>query len=135
MGLWTDANEMFLASKHLATDKRFEFSQPLYFLLGHAIELSFKSYLLARGESLERLKRIGHDLNVCLDEAEKAGIVDLVHLSPTDRALVTLMNRSYKSKEFEYRVTGAKSIPFSADLIGLLERILHATRALCSKSL
>ena len=33
MGLWTDANEMLMGAKHLATVRRFELSQPLYYLL------------------------------------------------------------------------------------------------------
>jgi hypothetical protein len=47
MGLWTDANEMLAAAKHLAYAKGFEVSQPLYYLLGHALELSLKCYVRA----------------------------------------------------------------------------------------
>ena len=134
MGLWTDANEMLLAAKHLATVKKLEFSQPLYYLLGHAIELSFKSYVRAKGATLDCLKSIGHDLILGLDWAQTAGLGDVIQLTDHDRAVVSMLNAYYKAKEFEYRVTGAKTYPNVAELVTLLDRVLTATKAICLKS-
>lgn len=135
MGLWTDANEMLIAARHLTSVKSLEFSQPLYFLLGHSLELSFKSYVRAKGASLSCLRSIGHDLCLGLEWAQTSGIDELVQISEKDTALIQLMNVYYKAKEFEYRVTGHKKLPRAEDLIDLLSRILSATKTLCAKSI
>lgn len=133
MGLWTDANEMLLAAEHLATVNRLKLSQPLYYLLGHAIELSFKSYIRAKGATLDCLKSIGHDLVLAFDWANTAGLNDLVQLTEQDRAVLSMLNTYYKAKEFEYRVTGPKTYPNVADLVSLLQRVLEATEPVCLK--
>jgi len=134
MGLWTDANQMLAAAKHLASVKGFEFSQPLYYLLGHALELSFKCYVRAKGATLSCLRSIGHDLDLALDWALTAGLADIVQITEKDRGVISLMNGYYKAKEFEYRVTGSKKYPLASDLIELVERILKATKSECRKS-
>jgi len=132
MGLWTDANQMLAAAKHLASVESMSLVQPLYYLLGHAIELAFKSYVRARGASLGCLKSIGHDLDLARERAQTAGLGDLVKLSPNDQATISLLNVYYKAKEFEYRVTGSKKYPHVEDLVALLERILSATKHTCA---
>lgn len=134
MGLWTDSNEMLSAAKHLAAAKGFETSQPLYYLLGHSLELSFKSYVRAKGGTLECLKSMGHDLDLCLAWASTTGIEGLVKITEKDRAIVALMNIPYKAKEFEYRVTGAKKYPHVPDLIALVEKVLKGIKAICAKN-
>lgn len=134
MGLWTDANEMLVAARHLTSVKSLEFSQPLYFLLGHSLELSFKSYVRAKGASLSCLKNIGHDLSLGLEWAQTTGIGELVQISEKDTTLIQIMNSYYKVKEFEYRVTGVKKLPHAEDLLDLLSRILSATKTFCAKS-
>lgn len=134
MGLWTDANEMLAAAKHLSAVKDFEFSQPLYYLLGHSLELSFKSYVRANGASLNCLKSIGHDLNLALDWALTGGLEKLVTITEADKQLVSLVNTYYKAKEFEYRKTGIKEYPHAKDLISLTERVLKATKSPCARS-
>lgn len=133
MGLWTDAHEMLSAAKHLCTVKDFEFSQPLYFLLGHALELSFKSYVRAKGATLGCLRSIGHDLELAQDWALTSGLADIVQITEKDKGVISLMNGYYKAKEFEYRVTGSKKYPLASDLIELIERILKATKSVCIK--
>lgn len=135
MGLWTDAREMLDAAKHLAASKKFELGQPLYYLLGHSLELAFKSFIRARGANLADLKNIGHDLDQGLIRAEQKGLGELVNLSEKEKAVITMINQYYKFKEFEYRVTGAKKYPLSSDLISLIERLLNATESTCIKSI
>ena len=133
-GLWTDANQMLSAARLLATAKGFETSQPLFYLLGHSLELSFKSYVRAKGGTLECLKSMGHDLELCLAWALTTGLADIVKISEKERAIVSLMNIPYKAKEFEYRVTGHKRRPQVPDLIALTEKILKSTREICVRS-
>ncbi len=126
---------MLDAAKYLAANKKFEFGQPLYYLLGHSLELAFKSFLRARGASLIDLKNIGHDLDRGLIRAEQMGLGELVNLSEKEKTFITMINQYYKSKEFEYRVTGAKRYPLSSDLISLIERLLNATELTCIRSI
>ena len=135
MGLWTDANEMLTAAQHIVSVKRLELSQPLYFLLGHSLELSFKSYIRAKGAPLSCLKSIGHDLLLGLEWAQVTGIGELVQVGEKDIALIQLMNSYYRAKEFEYRVTGYKNLPRAEDVLALLSKILSATKPFCAKNI
>jgi len=45
-----------------------------------------------------------------------------------------MLNTYYKAKDFEYRVTGAKTYPSVADLVNLLDRILAATKPVCAQN-
>ncbi len=135
MGLWTDADQMLRAAKHLLKAKEFEISSPLYFLLGHSIELSFKAYLRAQGASLDALKNIGHDLERARSSASNAGIDGIVQLTGEEVSAIALLNEYYVRKEFEYRVTGSKVYPPAALLVGIIERVLGATRNICAASI
>ena len=135
MGLWTDANEMLQAAKHLMTVKRFAFSQPLYFLLGHALELAFKSYIRAKGASLNSLRKIGHDLVVAKESAVTAGIEELAQLNEQEHSAISIINEYYRRKEFEYRVTGGKTYPEAKLLADIVEKLLNKTRDICLKSI
>ena len=135
MGLWTDANEMLQAAKHLITVKRFELSQPLHFLLGHALELAFKSYLCAKGASQKSLRAIGHDLVVAKELAVTAGIEELTLLDEQEHLAISMINEYYRRKEFEYRVTGVKIYPEAKRLVELVEKLLNGTHDVCLKSI
>lgn len=135
MGLWTDANQMLRAAKHLMTAKEFELSSPLYFLLGHSLELSFKAYLRAQGVSLDALKDFGHNLESAKSSAAKSGIEAIVQLTGEEAAAIALLNEYYVRKQFEYRVTGSKVYPPAPLLVGIIERVLGATRNICAASI
>jgi len=47
---------------------------PPFYLYCHAIELSLKSLLIARGTSERQLRRIGHDLDAGLEAAVSQGL-------------------------------------------------------------
>jgi hypothetical protein len=134
MGLWTDANEMLRAAKHLMTVKQLALSQPLYFLLGHALELAFKSYIRAKGASLNSLRSVGHDLVVAKEWAITAGIEELARLDEQEHLAIKMLNEYYRRKEFEYRVTGGKSYPEAKLLAELIEKLLNGTHDVCLKS-
>ena len=134
MGLWTDANEMLRAAKHLMTVKQLTLSQPLYFLLGHALELAFKSYIRAKGDSLNSLRTVGHNLVVAKELAVTAGIEELVRLDEREHLAIAVLNEYYLRKEFEYRVTGVKIYPEAKLLAELVEKLLNGTHDVCLKS-
>lgn len=72
MGLWTDANEMLEAAKVLAGSGVHKVLGPTYYLLGHSLELAFKSFLLAKGKPHGKLRTIGHDLGWAMKSAVEA---------------------------------------------------------------
>jgi hypothetical protein len=135
MGLWTDAKEMLEAAKILARSGVHKVIGPTMYLLGHSLELAFKSFLLAIGKSHDDLKAIGHDLKRAMKSVVDAGLSEVYCLSEKDNAVVAMLNQYYQAKEFEYRVTGFKTYPTTDDLIGLLDGLLHSTEATCAKSI
>ena len=82
---------------------------PMYFLWGRTIELALKSFLLAEGQTVTKLrsKAFGHDLNALLHDAEVRGISGLIGHDAIHRGIVRFLNLDYVSKRFEYRETGA----------------------------
>ena len=126
VGLARRAEEFAEAAEHLVTKEDLgPVSFVFLFLVGHALELAYKSILLNRGATEDELKRIGHDLvksrtKACacfpgeLSELEEAG---------TDE-VVDMISPYYKAKAFEYHITGGYRIPGD---IGQVAAITAAT--------
>lgn len=92
---------------------------PVMFLVGQAIELALKSYLLLKGVELSKLRqKYGHDLHRCLRKAKELGLLDTVPLQPDEETAIEILNPLYASKQLQYIVTGAKTFP----VFGPLER-------------
>jgi hypothetical protein len=88
-----------------ARDRKTEFYTPTpYYLYCRALELTLKSYLLAKGVPKKRIKtrKLGHNLVALLDLATKLGIESYLSIKPTWRSHLTGANSFYESKEFEY---------------------------------
>lgn len=135
MGLWTGAAEMLEAAKILAKTNALKVLGPTMYLLGHSLELAFKSFMLAKGKSLRDLVDIGHDLENAKELAVDLGLAEVYILSDRDNIVVSMLNEYYQAKEFEYRVTGTKTYPTTDDLIELLDGLLRSTEATCAKSI
>ena len=88
-------------------------SLPAYFLVGHAIELALKSFLLAKGTELEvlRSRKYGHDLEALLFECRRRKLGSQVTLSKNECNAILLLNISYKSKKLEYMEYGSYRFP------------------------
>jgi len=118
LGLRTQAKSFANAAEALTNmDRRSNrdmprFFDPTYYLTAHAIELALKSFLRAKGKSLDELKnRFGHDLSAALKEAEALDLRAYVALRPDQEAAIQILSSYYKDKEFEYIVTGFKELP------------------------
>lgn len=73
------------------------------FLLGQAIELYLKAFLLHKGYGQMRLKKeFEHNLKRLLDEASGQGLDLSLHVSPKVMADVEALNKVYKSKALQY---------------------------------
>ena len=73
------------------------------YLLGHALELYLKVFLLKAGHSTTLLKtKFGHNLVALLQEGEKHGLGNCVRIPAELRADLRLLNNVYSSKSLEY---------------------------------
>lgn len=93
---------------------------PVMFLVGQAVELALKAYLLSKGIELRKLRHdYGHELHRTLRKAKELGLSDIVALSKDDEAVIELLSSLYSTKQLQYIVTGAKTFP----VFGPLERV------------
>lgn len=86
-----------------------------YYLLGHAAELSLKSYLFKKEMSIQELRRIGHDLNLLLDKATEFGLKNF--------SSIRSLSPIYKSKKLEYRQNRREMFPSKDLLIEEIEEL------------
>jgi hypothetical protein len=93
----------------------------LNFLMGRAIELAIKAYLLSKGTSMDVLRgrQFGHDLEAGLALALEKGFNTEEITTPTDREVIAVLNGHYSEKDFEY--------PQKSHISGFNEGIVRAT--------
>jgi hypothetical protein len=71
---WIDAKAYVEAADILIKSAAPSISTPIYFLLGHALELTLKAYLLAKGENADYFFEIKHDLVKAHARASQLGL-------------------------------------------------------------
>ena len=78
---------------------------PFLFLIGHALEPSYKAVLVANGATEKDLKRIGHDLAECRQKVQACypGLLENLEEPGTDK-IVGWIGPYYKAKAFEYHM-------------------------------
>lgn len=121
MGLLTDAKEMLAAARILHESGGLNVLNPTYYLLGHAIEVALKSFLLAGGEDLERVRNYNHNIGKTAKKVIAANHDSMSTLVQEHLEEIQWLNLYYKAKEFEYRVTGMKSYPPKERLFAFLQ--------------
>jgi hypothetical protein len=101
---------------------------PVLFLVGHAIELSLKSFLLTRDVTLEALRSrdYGHQLHRCLRKAKELELLDLVEITTDENDALTLLDDLYASKQLQYIVTGLKRYPPFRPIEQLALKLIYA---------
>lgn len=97
------AEEFAEAAEHLVTKEDLSpVSFVFLFLIGHALELAYKSILLNRGTTERQLKKIGHDLVKSRTRACTCFPGELEGLEDAGtNEIVTMISRYYKAKDFE----------------------------------
>jgi len=118
-----------LASEFLAAGRLHDLdamppSLVAHFLFGHAIELAFKSILIANGTSERALRRLGHDLVVTRNAAIAAAPAGLLDCDSGDIARLELLSPYYQAKALEYLEPGFMSLPLARELLALTERLV-----------
>ena len=100
---------------------------PVMFLVGQAVELALKSFLLKRGVSLRNLRHdYGHDLHRSLRKAKELGLHSLVTVTDEDMGVLQLLDDLYSSKQLQYIVTGPKTFPIFGPLQRVALKLIHA---------
>ena len=103
---------------------------PVMFLVGQAIELALKSFLLAKGVELTKLRfKYGHDLHRCLKKAKELGLLNDVPLRADEENAIEILNPLYASKQLQYIVTGPKTFPVFGPLERAAVRLLKGVGA------
>ena len=73
------------------------------YLLGHALELFLKSFLMKKGRILEDLKKdFGHRIDRLLKEACKHDVEDCFRISDELKADLAVFSKLYAGKDYEY---------------------------------
>lgn len=85
-----------------ATDRSFKPAQ--CYLACHAIELALSAYLMLQGNSIDRLGRNRHTLDLwgLLKDAESRGLGQLARLTQVQRKQIRKANRYYSELVFQY---------------------------------
>ena len=103
---------------------------PVMFLVGQAIELALKSFLLAKGVELTKLRfKYGHDLHRCLKKAKELGLLNDVPLHADEENAIEILNPLYASKQLQYIETGPKTFPVFGPLERAAVRLLKGVGA------
>jgi len=121
---WSLARSYLAAADVLMEQGRTDTYLPSIFLLCHALELGLKSYLLSVGASDSQLRDIGHDLVMCLSEAEARGLARHLRFSPSERDDLVRINEYYERKELEYASDTTKTFPSVEQLRATVNRAL-----------
>src|SRR5438034_88692 len=72
------------------------------FLTCRSVELALKAFLRAKGLEKDELKRLGHNLEKALKEAENAGLGEVWRIDQEFRVYLIVLNTWYEFKDFEY---------------------------------
>jgi len=108
-GIWTDyakkkRNAVFLAYAREFLQAALKTGSPLVraHLLGHALELMLKTYLLTVGFGERQIKKLGHNLSRALTESRVVGLEKVVRVSPELETALRDFSSVYAAEAFRY---------------------------------
>lgn len=133
-GLWRYGSEFLDAGKKIKDPRSPEHPldhhapTPAYYLVSHAIELFFKSYLRGKKKNLQELRKVGHDLVEALNQCESLGITELIEIKDETKLEIELLNQTYASKDFEYFKQGLYDLPYFERICFFTEELRDATK-------
>jgi len=115
-------------------EMKFQHSVVAYYLVGHSIELSLKSFLLCRGVSPKKLssREFGHKLNALRAEASRRKLGIEVALTKQEKATIDYFSGTYASKSHEYFATGSMRLPRYSDLHAVATKLVEALHDISS---
>jgi hypothetical protein len=90
---------------------------PIYFLYSHALELTLKAFLRAKGYSAERLRRkCGHKLGARWQECLNAGLSTELNNDAFMEAVIEILDPLATAYEFPISEVGPSQVPQSDEL-------------------
>jgi len=113
---------------------KLRFEMPIFYLYSHAIELTMKAFLRARGVSAVKLKdpkRFGHSLQNLWNECLAHELVVDPAPQVVIEGVVSLLEPYATSYEFRYIRTGLKEFPSLEDVRLAAEKLAAAIRPVC----
>lgn len=133
-GFWRFAADYLLAARcvdtHIRKNKSVYF--PSLYLYGISIELSLKAFLLKRGESLEDVKNLSHNLNKILAKARRRKLGLEVKLEKRELDAIHVLNITYSSNLLRYIVTGSTKVPNFVYVARVAEELVLGLEELCT---
>lgn len=132
-GLWRFGRDYLHAATLVHAGVKNKFSVPAYYLVGHAIELTLKAFLVARGVPVTELakRRYGHNLVALLNRARRHRLGQFVKLDRSEIEAIGDLNAQYADKRFEYIVSGPASLPPFAGLVFLTTALVTSLEQFC----
>lgn len=127
-GLFQDAEDFFYAYRQLKKTRphQLRLLKIEYYLLGHALELVFKSFLLENGVGLKCLKcDIKHNISRCLGLSKQKGI-NIINKKEAEA--VEQLNHYYQDKQFEYSKDGILNLPSLKAIENIIVKLLNLLR-------
>ena len=104
------------------------------FLYCRAIELAFKAYLVARGQSVASMVQYGHDLTLLLIETDARGLDRVIKLTPSDKELIRTAGVLYEDHKLGYfdlwHTLAGPRLPMD-QLASIAMRLLDAVEGPC----
>lgn len=127
-GLLWYANDYYQAYLTLreAHPKDTELMSPKFYLLCHALELAFKSWLRKEGYTVKQLVKFDHNLIALLSEIiDKHNVI----FPPDAVQAIDLANDYYNTKQYEYFTRGLKTVPDPDHLSMYVKLFLGMTKS------
>jgi hypothetical protein len=132
LGMFNYAADFLRAAQQAQSFSGDDPRSPIYFLVGHSMELGFKAYLRVRKTPLSALQRkFGHNLEKLQKKAVAEGLNLDGGFSAKDLAVLHLLNAHYADKRFEYFRRGYRQLPRLPDVGSLAVRVLNAVYPHC----
>jgi hypothetical protein len=75
-------------------------------------QLYLKAYLRAKGQSVDDLKSVGHNLKLAFERAENLGLLKHFPIETNEREALEKLSQVYQSKDFHYKNQGCWELPF-----------------------
>lgn len=117
IGMLNKGKEFLFCANKLNDDQNLHIAPlPVYYMYLHSIELLLKSFILLKTNDENKVKKIGHDLDLAWTEAEILGINESFPEKEKLCECIEILNKIYKGKELEYFYPGIKDIPVIQDL-------------------
>lgn len=132
LGVFNFSKQYLDAASILHESPGFNFSEPAYYLTGHAIELALKAFLWAKGLPISKLKSgYGHNLSRLLRDSIEQGLFEYKEEPEGLSGMIELLSGYYTNKELEYLFSGYKNYPDLKLLLPATKKVFNIIALYC----